>query len=324
MSLRYGLLAALTLPLLNSTVATAATIGVTSYDMNNGNGALQFTTPTGAQNYFDWTYHLPGQPTPVPNASQNGSNSIAPTNSSPHDAPLSGGTGILADGVKSSFNYSMVTSPTGVVSGYSGFGAEVLNGPAQYVGWKYQDPTITFHLAPNQWVGQISVYVAASNLGGLVGAPNNVGLTIGGNLLASNAYSFTTTPYIDQWSTIGASVITITLNQAILSNQDIALQLFRGQLLADGIAYYNNHVGPNAGTPGTCDPTCFVDHVSGFEQNAWLGNDGKGYEPWIMVSEVEFTTAVPEPSTWLMMIAGFAGLGFMAYRRKARPLVTAA
>jgi hypothetical protein len=29
-----------------------------------------------------------------------------------------------------------------------------------------------------------------------------------------------------------------------------------------------------------------------------------------------FTTAVPEPSTWAMMILGFCGLGFMAYRRK--------
>jgi hypothetical protein len=30
-------------------------------------------------------------------------------------------------------------------------------------------------------------------------------------------------------------------------------------------------------------------------------------------------SAVPEPSTWAMMILGFAGLGFMAYRRKALP-----
>jgi hypothetical protein len=28
-------------------------------------------------------------------------------------------------------------------------------------------------------------------------------------------------------------------------------------------------------------------------------------------------TAVPEPSTWAMMILGFAGVGFMAYRRKS-------
>jgi PEP-CTERM motif len=31
---------------------------------------------------------------------------------------------------------------------------------------------------------------------------------------------------------------------------------------------------------------------------------------------LSLTTAVPEPSTWAMMILGFAGLGFMACRRK--------
>jgi len=30
-------------------------------------------------------------------------------------------------------------------------------------------------------------------------------------------------------------------------------------------------------------------------------------------------SAVPEPSTWAMLILGFAGVGFMAYRRKSRP-----
>jgi hypothetical protein len=31
-----------------------------------------------------------------------------------------------------------------------------------------------------------------------------------------------------------------------------------------------------------------------------------------------FLTAVPEPSTWAMMILGFAGVGFMAYRRSRK------
>jgi hypothetical protein len=31
------------------------------------------------------------------------------------------------------------------------------------------------------------------------------------------------------------------------------------------------------------------------------------------------TAAVPEPSTWAMMILGFFGVGFMAYRRNSRP-----
>jgi hypothetical protein len=33
--------------------------------------------------------------------------------------------------------------------------------------------------------------------------------------------------------------------------------------------------------------------------------------------------AVPEPSTWAMLILGFAGIGFMAYRRKMQPTALA-
>jgi hypothetical protein len=35
-------------------------------------------------------------------------------------------------------------------------------------------------------------------------------------------------------------------------------------------------------------------------------------------------SAVPEPSTWAMMIFGFCGLGFMAYRRKSKSALKAA
>ena len=33
---------------------------------------------------------------------------------------------------------------------------------------------------------------------------------------------------------------------------------------------------------------------------------------------------VPKPSTWAMMLLGFAGIGFMAYRRKSKPSLMAA
>lgn len=33
--------------------------------------------------------------------------------------------------------------------------------------------------------------------------------------------------------------------------------------------------------------------------------------------------AVPEPSTWAMIILGFGGIGFMAYRRRSRPMLAA-
>jgi hypothetical protein len=35
-------------------------------------------------------------------------------------------------------------------------------------------------------------------------------------------------------------------------------------------------------------------------------------------------SAVPEPATWAMMLLGFAGVGFMAYRRKSKPALMAA
>jgi hypothetical protein len=34
--------------------------------------------------------------------------------------------------------------------------------------------------------------------------------------------------------------------------------------------------------------------------------------------------AVPEPSTWAMLLLGFAGIGFMAYRRKSKPALMVA
>ena len=37
-----------------------------------------------------------------------------------------------------------------------------------------------------------------------------------------------------------------------------------------------------------------------------------------------FLQAVPEPSIWAMMILGFAGIGFMAYRRKSKMALNAA
>jgi hypothetical protein len=44
-----------------------------------------------------------------------------------------------------------------------------------------------------------------------------------------------------------------------------------------------------------------------------LNGGGTGTHP---SGEVTIATAVPEASTWAMMILGFCGVGFMAYRRK--------
>jgi hypothetical protein len=38
-----------------------------------------------------------------------------------------------------------------------------------------------------------------------------------------------------------------------------------------------------------------------------------------VVDNVDISAAVPEPATWAMMIMGFMGIGFLAYRRRATP-----
>jgi PEP-CTERM motif len=45
---------------------------------------------------------------------------------------------------------------------------------------------------------------------------------------------------------------------------------------------------------------------------------------WNDVGSVQrtVTDAVPEPSTWAMMLIGFAGLGFVAYRRQKKTAFT--
>jgi hypothetical protein len=51
-------------------------------------------------------------------------------------------------------------------------------------------------------------------------------------------------------------------------------------------------------------------------------------KPGAEIDTLSFTTgfiaAVPEPSTWAMMVLGFCGLGFMAYRRRSSSAMLAA
>ncbi|MEH2628597.1 hypothetical protein V1292_006652 [Bradyrhizobium sp. AZCC 1719] len=68
-------------------------------------------------------------------------------------------------------------------------------------------------------------------------------------------------------------------------------------------------------------PLNFNPNVSGvytFDLKLFSANDQLLGDVSIQVN------AVPEPSTWAMLILGFAGIGVMAYRRKTRPAVLAA
>jgi hypothetical protein len=48
------------------------------------------------------------------------------------------------------------------------------------------------------------------------------------------------------------------------------------------------------------------------------------FYPATSFSNFSVTDDVPEPSTWTMLLIGFAGLGFLAYRRKSKPALMVA
>lgn len=75
-------------------------------------------------------------------------------------------------------------------------------------------------------------------------------------------------------------------------------------------------VHPTGSAPGTAttflDPYLFLDPSLVAQGYSIVVSDGIG-------NDLTLNAAVPEPSTWAMLLIGFAGLGFMAYRRKSKP-----
>jgi hypothetical protein len=68
-------------------------------------------------------------------------------------------------------------------------------------------------------------------------------------------------------------------------------------------------------------PLAFDDLVFGDSKECGSNSCASLRSP---ISGLAIGSAVPEPSTWAMMILGFVGVGFMAYRRKTKPaLITA-
>jgi hypothetical protein len=80
--------------------------------------------------------------------------------------------------------------------------------------------------------------------------------------------------------------------------------------------------------PTSFDLSSFSTATYSLQENATFlldSNDGTGIGyRYYDFTITNLTAAVPETSTWAMMILGFAGVGFMAYRRNSKPALRAA
>jgi hypothetical protein len=82
-----------------------------------------------------------------------------------------------------------------------------------------------------------------------------------------------------------------------------------------GLSFTTN--GPDVYNFGFIDPYYAITQQSS-NPGGTLGGS------YVALTEFAISTAVPEPSTWAMMILGFFGVGYMTYRRKQRLSVRAA
>jgi hypothetical protein len=164
--------------------ASASTlVTVTSYDMPNGYGVAA----GGDHNYWDTAY----------------SHCVA-SECTTDGAALSGGTGLLTNGVAATHSF------------YEG------DGVGAYVGW-IADPTITFNFGAAQTINEIKLYVDNSWNSG-VGAPASI--LIDG------------TEYTDPSWTSTEGPTTIDIAGLALNSASVAVTLNRSSSIADNPIYW--------------------------------------------------------------------------------------
>jgi len=123
---------------------------------------------------------------------------------------------------------------------------------------------------------------------------------IGANQVTGFTFSTNSTTSGETWALYASSNgFTWHLADTGSNEGTINLGLVNGGVDQNLEFYYLTSTGCNNG-PGNCGGN-----------NVLLATVGG--------NEVLRVTNVPEPSTWAMLILGFTGVGFMAYRRKANP-----
>jgi hypothetical protein len=144
-------------------------------------------------------------------------------------------------------------------------------------------------------------------------APDGSEYTCGGGTISiSNGATFT----VNETETLTISVNALGPVQGFFDPGIPGGTFERTSLLSDDSGLTATYVGSFTATGDfTFVPIFFGDRYG--NQVCVGGDNGPG------CSEVSFSvigqtiaTAVPEPSTWAMLLIGFAGIGVMTYRRK--------
>jgi len=139
-------------------------------------------------------------------------------------------------------------------------------------------------------------FVGSANIGG--DTSNLAGLGTCTGCVTMDNFTNTSTNFLVYTATNNGLTTTLTLTSAVFTETP------------NGIGGFNLDI---TGT-GTATLTGFSPTSGTFE----LTTQSSSREGTFTFSSTTVVTPVPEPSTWAMMILGFIGVGFMAYRRKGK------
>jgi len=184
------------------------------------------------------------------------------------------------------------------------------------------DSTGTLHAPGGNWVGD-GIFTPNSGPGPVIGTPSVdlVGNVNGPAFFSNLAFNGNS---IDLDGTTGSgNVPAASIISGLLSSADGVTVTFelagnlRGALPQTTVVSFGGQsfsFTPLASQPYTLE-TVFFTATSGFLS---FTDTGPSNQQGNLIDDVTVTTGVPELSTWAMMILGFFGVGFLAYRPKTR------
>jgi hypothetical protein len=157
---------------------------------------------------------------------------------------------------------------------------------------------------------------------------------LAGFLFASTAQAGVVLPNLDPVTIDNSSLSTSSASTAVIdfdNHLSYAVDIYWINFTGDRV-FYGTLAANSSYVQGTflTHPWLIVQAGSGDTTAEGTGTLITGFmaetaAPWNTTTpDIANISAVPEPSTWAMMILGFAGIGFMACRRKSKPALVAA
>jgi outer membrane lipase/esterase len=159
-----------------------------------------------------------------------------------------------------------------------------------------------------------TVAAFAANVGTIVGELKLAGAQ---HIIVWDTPNIGRTPLVAAGGAMGAAFAS---NLAQLMNAALAAQLG----IQPGVSIFDIYGLDTSGFANVKDACGAVPGANCNTYEFWDGIHPTAAAHMAIADAFVAVATVPEPSTWAMMILGFAGIGLLAYRRKSKPALMAA